>query len=89
MVNETWIGDNVDNLFQERARRIAQVAQELEENHECGYGEHSRRFQRVAFSRRSGGGECNLCGTRHRVFLLECRRCPLRLCAICRQHGDY
>ncbi|KAE8356065.1 hypothetical protein BDV28DRAFT_154931 [Aspergillus coremiiformis] len=69
---------------QERQRRIVQMQEDLVETHEC---EHPGRFQRIITTRRHRCQlECEMCGVRHRRYILECRRCHLRVCEDCRRH---
>jgi hypothetical protein len=81
---ETRVNQTCDGLLGTSAytNRVTRVLEELEQNQEYGTGEHSGRFGRIEFTRRSGGDTCDLCGTGHRVLLLQCRRCPFRVCKI-------
>ncbi|KAF2197062.1 ariadne RING finger [Delitschia confertaspora ATCC 74209] len=68
----------------ERRRRVNEMRDELREDHDCEQG-HSRRFERVNnYTRR--GMECELCGARHWKYLLECRRCHIAVCEVCRRN---
>ncbi|PGH23584.1 hypothetical protein AJ80_02364 [Polytolypa hystricis UAMH7299] len=66
----------------EREHRVQQMQDELRENHEC---EHPGRFQMIRGGRKSRF-ECEMCGGRHRNFILQCRRCHLEVCQDCRMH---
>ncbi|PYI16641.1 hypothetical protein BO99DRAFT_414891 [Aspergillus violaceofuscus CBS 115571] len=67
---------------QEQQQRVRDMQEDLRQNHEC---EHSRRFERI-----EGGGRrgftCEMCEARYWKFILECRRCHLRVCQECRCH---
>ena len=67
---------------QERQRRVVQMREELRENHEC---EHPGRFERV-FNGGRHGFECEMCEARHRKYILQCRRCHVRVCEDCRRN---
>ncbi|KAE8334601.1 hypothetical protein BDV24DRAFT_156732 [Aspergillus arachidicola] len=67
---------------QERQLRIEQMRDDLRENHEC---EHPGRFERL-FDGGRRGFECEMCGDRHRKYILQCRRCHIRVCEDCRRH---
>jgi hypothetical protein len=64
-----------------RQQRVAAMAHELQTNHECN---HSGRFTRLEGSGR--GHVCELCGTRHRKYILSCKRCHMLACEDCRRH---
>ncbi|PVH96146.1 hypothetical protein DM02DRAFT_688579 [Periconia macrospinosa] len=64
----------------ERQLRIQHMVADLQQNHEC---DHSRRFRRVEGSP-GRGYRCEMCNARHWQFILECRRCHLRVCQDCR-----
>jgi hypothetical protein len=73
-------GPNV--LPDERLRRIREVRDELQENHEC---EHSRRFERI-FGPSRRGFRCEMCDARHWKYILQCRRCYVNVCEDCRRN---
>ncbi|TVY36667.1 putative E3 ubiquitin-protein ligase [Lachnellula occidentalis] len=64
-----------------RQQRVLAMEQELETNHEC---DHSGKFTKLAVSRR--GNACEMCGTRHRKYILSCKRCHMLACEDCRRH---
>ncbi|KAF2649530.1 hypothetical protein K491DRAFT_734525 [Lophiostoma macrostomum CBS 122681] len=66
----------------ERQRRVHQMQEELRDTDEC---EHRgrKKFTMINYGR----FQCEMCGTRHRKFILRCKRCQLDLCADCRRHG--
>ncbi|RAL06902.1 uncharacterized protein BO97DRAFT_447229 [Aspergillus homomorphus CBS 101889] len=66
----------------ERHLRVVQMQEHLRRNHEC---EHSRRFERIEGGGRRGF-ECEVCQTRHKKYILQCRRCHLRVCEHCRRN---
>lgn len=67
---------------QERQRRVALVRQELLQTHECA---HTGRFERILHGGRRGF-RCEMCEDRHWKYMLQCRRCHLRVCEVCRRH---
>ncbi|PYI36389.1 hypothetical protein BP00DRAFT_152494 [Aspergillus indologenus CBS 114.80] len=67
---------------QEQQQRVRDMQEDLRQNHEC---EHSRRFERIEGGGRRGFA-CEMCEARHWKFILECRRCHLRVCQECRCH---
>lgn len=66
----------------ERQRRFVQIREDLVDQDQC---EHPGKFQRVF-----GDGEleleCEMCEQRHWGYILQCRRCHLRVCEVCRRH---
>ncbi|KAH6653179.1 ariadne RING finger, partial [Truncatella angustata] len=64
-----------------RQQRVATMVRELQENHECN---HSGKFTKLEGSRR--GKVCEMCGARHRKYILSCRRCHMLACEDCRRH---
>ncbi|TVY38004.1 ATP-dependent RNA helicase DEAH12-like protein [Lachnellula subtilissima] len=62
-------------------RRVVAMEQELEANHECN---HSGKFTKLEGSYR--GMVCEMCGTRHRKYILSCKRCHMLACEDCRRH---
>ncbi|KAI0377895.1 hypothetical protein F5Y04DRAFT_167402 [Hypomontagnella monticulosa] len=73
-----------DNLLQAlqpeqeaQRRRIAELMEDLRENHEC---DHDRWFSR------GGPCECEECGDVMPVFIYECRQCHIMACRYCRYH---
>lgn len=68
----------------ERQRRIVQIQDQLRDTDEC---EHrgKRKFERVTGGNRARF-QCEMCNTRHRQFILRCRRCQLDVCMDCRLH---
>ncbi|RAH55205.1 hypothetical protein BO85DRAFT_470556 [Aspergillus piperis CBS 112811] len=61
---------------------VQRMRANLMENHEC---EHRGRFRRLEGS---GWGvfECEICGARHRKYILECRQCQIVVCENCRRN---
>jgi hypothetical protein len=74
----------------ERQRRIIQVQEDLRETDECDH--HGRRKFEMVYGDQNlwgdyrGRFQCEMCGTRHRKFILRCHRCQLDLCMDCRRH---
>ncbi|KAL2816425.1 hypothetical protein BDW59DRAFT_177361 [Aspergillus cavernicola] len=66
----------------DRQLRVEQMLEDLRENHEC---EHPGRFERV-FGTSRGHFECEICGDRHRKYILACRRCHVQVCEDCRRN---
>ncbi|KAF2477677.1 uncharacterized protein BDR25DRAFT_364571 [Lindgomyces ingoldianus] len=71
----------------ERQRRI----QEMQDNMHANQGEHEdcnhhgrKKFQQI-YGGRGGSFLCEICYTRHRKFILECKRCQLQVCMDCRR----
>lgn len=62
-----------------RRQRVADMTEELLATHECN---HPGKFARLPASRR--GMVCEICGVRHRKFILSCRRCHMLACNDCR-----
>ncbi|KAL3479954.1 hypothetical protein BJX99DRAFT_221551 [Aspergillus californicus] len=56
---------------EQRLLRVAEVENDLRDNHEC---EYSRRFQRIERHNRQPL-TCELCHARHRIYLLQYRWC--------------
>ncbi|PYI05378.1 hypothetical protein BO78DRAFT_408205 [Aspergillus sclerotiicarbonarius CBS 121057] len=67
---------------QVRQRRVEQMREDLRENHEC---EHPGKFERILHGGRRGF-ECEICGTRHWKYILQCRRCHVQVCEECRRY---
>lgn len=66
----------------ERQRRVVEMRQELQANHECN---HPGRWEKqMGYSRQ--GFKCEICYTRHWKYILKCRRCHLVACEECRRH---
>ncbi|CZR70265.1 uncharacterized protein PAC_20166 [Phialocephala subalpina] len=61
--------------------RVVAMAQELQANYEC---DHSGKFTKLEGSRR--GKVCEICGTRHRKYILSCKRWHMLACEDCRRH---
>lgn len=61
---------------QERQRRVNIVRQELLDTDECI---HPGKFERI-FGGSRRGFRCEMCDNRHRKYILQCRRCHLRVC---------
>ena len=61
---------------------VQRMRANLVENHEC---EHQGRFRRVEGSRRRAF-DCEICGERHRKYILECRQCQIVVCESCRRN---
>jgi len=64
-----------------RQRRVEAMALQLQENHECN---HRGKFTKLDVGRR--GRVCEMCGTRHRKYILSCKTCHMLACEDCRRH---
>ena len=64
-----------------RQQRVSTNAHELQTNHEC---DHGGKFTKLEGSRR--GQICEMCSTRHRKYILSCKRCHMLACEDCRRH---
>lgn len=60
---------------QQRAVQVQQVAQQVEENHEC---EHDRGWRRV-----DGEHECEECRDYLNAYILEYKHCMFQACEKC------
>ncbi|RAK97440.1 E3 ubiquitin-protein ligase [Aspergillus ibericus CBS 121593] len=65
-----------------RQLRIEQMQEDLRGNHEC---EHPGKFERI-FGTGRRRFQCEICDDRHRKYILQCRRCHIRVCEDCRRN---
>ncbi|KAK0386748.1 hypothetical protein NLU13_6584 [Sarocladium strictum] len=66
-----------------RRMRVEEMERELIATHECS---HQNKFTRLNAGRPHDGFRCEICGARHRKFILCCKLCHLTACNDCRMH---
>ena len=64
-----------------RQQRMITMKQKLQTNYECN---HNDKF--IKFEESRDDKICEMCDTKHRKYILFCKRCHILICENCRRH---